>query len=156
MWWACSPGSRRGSPAPSFFEVNAACARPLLALDKVRFVGDPVALVVAATRAQAVDAAELVDVDYDPLPVVVDMEEALATRRAPAVRRAVGSNVARRVRDADDTDPLAGPTSWCALRMENQRIAIVPMEGNAMLVQPTDRRRSPPGSPRRCRTWRAT
>src|ERR1700690_972371 len=42
--------------------------RPVFASDKVRFVGDIVAAVVADTRAQAVDAAELVVVDYDPLP----------------------------------------------------------------------------------------
>ena len=41
--------------------------RPVLATDVVRFIGEPVAVVVAETRAQAVDAAELVDVDYDPL-----------------------------------------------------------------------------------------
>ena len=44
----------------------------------MRFVGDIVAAVVAETRAQAVDAAELVIVDYDPLPAVVDPEAALA------------------------------------------------------------------------------
>ena len=46
--------------------------RPALARDKVRFVGDIVAAVVAETRAQAVDAAEAVIVDYDPLPAVGD------------------------------------------------------------------------------------
>ena len=58
--------------------LNDACARPLLARDKVRFVGDMVAAVVATTRAAAVDAAELVDVDHDPLDAVVDPEAALA------------------------------------------------------------------------------
>ena len=52
--------------------------RPPLADGKVRFVGDIVAVVVAETQAQAVDAAETVIVDYDPLPVVVDPEAALA------------------------------------------------------------------------------
>src|SRR5262249_16887858 len=46
--------------------------RPPLAEGEVRFVGDPVALVVAETLATAHDAAELVVVDYDPLPAVVD------------------------------------------------------------------------------------
>src|SRR4029077_3045810 len=46
--------------------------RPPLAESEVRFVGDPVALVVAESRYLAEDAAELVDVDYDPLPAVVD------------------------------------------------------------------------------------
>src|SRR4051812_43869808 len=51
--------------------------RPMLATDRVRFIGEPVAVVVAETRAQAVDAAQYVDVDYDPLDVVVDMTKAL-------------------------------------------------------------------------------
>ena len=48
--------------------------RPPLARDRVRYVGDIVAVVVAETKAQAVDAAEAVIVDYDPLPAVVDPE----------------------------------------------------------------------------------
>jgi carbon-monoxide dehydrogenase large subunit len=50
---------------------------PLLATGRVRFAGEPVAVVAAATRAAAADAAELVSVDYDPLPVVVDPHAAL-------------------------------------------------------------------------------
>src|SRR3954471_2663517 len=49
-----------------------------LAKDKARFVGDAVAAVVAETRAQAKDAAELVQVDWEPLDAVVDVEAALA------------------------------------------------------------------------------
>ena len=47
-------------------------AQPLLAADVVRFVGEPVAVVLTEERYQGEDAAELVDVDYDPLPAVVD------------------------------------------------------------------------------------
>jgi aerobic carbon-monoxide dehydrogenase large subunit len=50
---------------------------PLLAGGRVRFAGEPVAVVAATTRAAATDAAELVSVDYDPLPVVVDPHAAL-------------------------------------------------------------------------------
>lgn len=50
--------------------------RPPLAPDEVRCVGDPVALVVATSRYIAEDAAELVDVEYDPLPALVDYREA--------------------------------------------------------------------------------
>ena len=49
-----------------------------LTKDKARHQGDPVAVVVAETRAIANDAAELVEVDYEPLPVVTDSEAALA------------------------------------------------------------------------------
>ncbi|MER3459999.1 MAG: carbon monoxide dehydrogenase, partial [candidate division GAL15 bacterium] len=52
---------------------------PALARDKVRHVGDAVAVVVAETRAQAYDAASLVEVDYEVLPAVVDMQQALGS-----------------------------------------------------------------------------
>src|SRR5262249_56620724 len=51
--------------------------RPLLVADKVRHVGERVAFVVAATAAQAREAAELVEVDYEPLPAVATAEDAL-------------------------------------------------------------------------------
>src|SRR5579884_2965401 len=57
--------------------VNPAMSRPWLADGVVRYVGDVVAAVVAETRAEAVDAAELVMIDYEPLPVLVDPEAAL-------------------------------------------------------------------------------
>ena len=52
--------------------------RPVLAFDTVHFAGEGVAVVAARTAAEARDAAELVEVDYDPLPPVLDMEAALA------------------------------------------------------------------------------
>src|SRR2546428_13839949 len=67
---------RDGSPA-------FATPRPALVRDRVRHVGDPVALVVAATAEQAVDAAELVAVDYEPLPAVAATPDA-ARPGAPA------------------------------------------------------------------------
>jgi carbon-monoxide dehydrogenase large subunit len=53
-------------------------SRPLLAADKARCVGDRIAFVVAETEAQARSAAELVEVDYEPLPAVTTIEEAVA------------------------------------------------------------------------------
>src|SRR3954470_11163059 len=50
---------------------------PPVAVEEVRYVGEPVAIVVARDRYAAADALEYIDVDYDPLPAVVDMEEAL-------------------------------------------------------------------------------
>src|ERR1700730_16462163 len=50
--------------------------QPVLTADKARFVGDRVAFVVAETLPQARDAAELIAVDYEPLPAVVDLEDA--------------------------------------------------------------------------------
>jgi 2-furoyl-CoA dehydrogenase large subunit len=62
-----------------------------LAVGKVRYAGEPVAAVVAETRELARDAAELVDVDYEPLPVIVDARRALA-EGAPVLHEEVGSN----------------------------------------------------------------
>ena len=61
-----------GSPAPK-------TDRPLLAPDRVRFVGEPVAMVVAETRAAALEAAEAIIVDYRALPVVTEPTAALTT-----------------------------------------------------------------------------
>src|SRR5512145_1683427 len=63
------------------------------ATDKVRFVGEPVAVVVARDRYLAEDAAEAVQVDYEPLPAVVDPEKALEPD-APILHEKVGSNLA--------------------------------------------------------------
>src|SRR4051794_35079688 len=123
---------------PSFGEINKLVGHGPLADGVVRYVGDPVALVVAETRAQAVDAAELVDVDYDPLDVVVDMEQALEAG-APLQFPEVGSNIAQSVRAVhppEAGDVLAGADVVVRARIENQRIATAPLEGNAMLVDP--------------------
>ena len=61
--------------------------RAALATDKVRFVGDPVACVVAETLAQAKDAAEAVEVDIEPLPAVTDAGRAARTGAPVALRR---------------------------------------------------------------------
>jgi aerobic carbon-monoxide dehydrogenase large subunit len=63
-----------------------------VAQDKARLVGDPVAVVVADTRAHAVDAAEAVDVDYEQLPAVSSIEEALA-EGAPVIHEEFGDNI---------------------------------------------------------------
>ncbi len=70
---------RRRNGAPAFV-----CPQPLLARERVRYVGDPVAFVVAETLNQAKDAGELIAIDYEPLPAVITAEAALAPG-APAV-----------------------------------------------------------------------
>src|SRR5690349_12738638 len=64
----------------------------VLATDRVRYIGDPVAVVVAETRNQAYDALEAIQVDYEPLPVVVDAEAALK-EGAPQLHDAVPHNL---------------------------------------------------------------
>ena len=81
-WSPCSPAPTRRPPTTSALGVAIpgmipdGLARPWLATDTVRFVGEPVAVIVTETRPQGEDAAELVIVDYDPLAVVVDPVEA--------------------------------------------------------------------------------
>jgi aerobic carbon-monoxide dehydrogenase large subunit len=123
---------------PPFAVVNDAVGHPPLADGVVRYVGDPVALVVALTKAQAVDAAELVDVEYDELPAVVDMEAALAPE-APLQFPELGSNIAQSVHaiHPDEAgDVLADADVVVRARIENQRIATAPLEGNAILADP--------------------
>ncbi len=123
-------------PLSGFADVNDKAGRAALAVDKVRYVGDPVALVVAETRAQAMDAAERVDVDYDDLPPVTDVEDALADD-APLQFEAIGSNIATQRAAKDTSDVLDDADHVTRVRMVNQRIATAPIEGNAILVRPT-------------------
>jgi aerobic carbon-monoxide dehydrogenase large subunit len=120
---------------PAFAQIHDDVPRGALAADKVRYVGDPVALVVAETRALAVDAAELVDVDYEELPAVSDPEAALA-EDAPLQFEELGTNVAARRHGKDRSDPFGGADHVTRVRMVNQRIATAPIEGNAIVVDP--------------------
>jgi carbon-monoxide dehydrogenase large subunit len=101
-----------------------------LATDKVRMVGDPVAIVVASSRAAAEDACELIEVDYEELPAVATMEQALDPSSAP-VWDDVGHNVAGREHFVHG-DPDAAFESAARVvseRFVQSRQAQVPMEG---------------------------
>ncbi|MFM8305126.1 MAG: xanthine dehydrogenase family protein molybdopterin-binding subunit, partial [Actinomycetota bacterium] len=120
-----------------FFPIHPAEARQPLADGKVAFVGDPVAVVIAESRTAAVDAAEAVVVDYDALPAVTDMEAALAPG-APVQIEAMGSNLAIGRREGEGDGVLADAEVVVRARIENQRVAAVPMEGGAVAVVPGD------------------
>jgi carbon-monoxide dehydrogenase large subunit len=117
--------------------VNAACARPPLATDKVRFVGDAVAVVVSTSRGAGLDASEQVVVEYDDLDAVVDPEAALLPD-APVQFESLGSNRAAGLRTGSDGDVLADAEVVVRARVENQRIAVMPMEASAIAVVPGD------------------
>jgi carbon-monoxide dehydrogenase large subunit len=114
---------------------NPASARTLLASDKVRYVGEPVAVVVAETLEQATDAAEMVFIDYEFLPALIDLEEALASETL--IYEAAGSNA------VFDTTALGLPENSatdeyfadCEVtvsgRFLNQRVAPCPLEVRA-------------------------
>lgn len=120
---------------PSFIPLNDACARPALATDRVRFVGEAVAVLVGESKAAVDDAIELVDVDYEELPPVADPEQAVRSG-APLQFPDLGTNVAAGYRDAAGEEVLDGADVVVRARIENQRVAVVPLEGNAIVVEP--------------------
>ena len=117
-------------PVPAAF--NPMVAHTLLASDKVRYVGEPVAAVVTETREQGVDAVEAVIVDIDPLEALIDVEAAMMS--STLIYEGAGSNV------VFDTTVLGIPENTgeaffagCevvvpALRFMNQRVAPCPLE----------------------------
>jgi aerobic carbon-monoxide dehydrogenase large subunit len=110
--------------------------KPPLAEGTVRFVGDPVALVVAETREQAVDAAGAVELDLEPIPHVIDAEKALE-EGAPLLFPNHGSNLAFANAFGADEDALDGAEVVVRGRFVNQRVAPVPLETHAALAAPS-------------------
>ena len=115
------------SPFQSMATVHADFARPPLATDRVRFVGEAIVAVLADTVTQARDAADMVVVDYEPLPAAVTPDEALA-EDAPVLFEAHHDNVALTNVDPVDADLFADADVIVRGRYVNQRIAVAPME----------------------------
>ena len=109
---------------------------PILAGDIVRYQGEPVAAVVATSPYLAEDAAALVDVDFDPLPVVVDAEAAIAAD-APLIHPEWGDNLfLRRSATFGDVDGAFASADVVLRRaFRNQRYTGVPMETRGCLAQ---------------------
>ena len=111
-------------------EPFAFAPQPLLAQGKVRHVGEPVALIIAETRAQALDAAERVIVHYTPLPAVTTVEAALADD-APEISDEVPGNICLDWRTGDAaaaTAAFEAAAHVVALSFANHRIVTNPME----------------------------
>ena len=147
-------------------------ARPLLAQGRVRFVGEPVAVVLAESPASALDAAELVVVDIDELPAVIDVE--LAAADEVLLYPDAGTNAVRPLDPPDSggflsaptelddpaapaaepgEDPCAGAHCVVELVCENDRISSVPIEPCAIVATPFDAIRGTPlaeGAPPDC------
>jgi carbon-monoxide dehydrogenase large subunit len=116
-------------PVPSAF--NPAATRTLLAMDKVRYVGEPLAIIVSETREQGEDASEAVIVDYDVLEAFVDVEQAMTS--STLLYDACGSNVvfdttALGMPDNTGEDFFAGCEVTVKGRYMNQRVAPCPLE----------------------------
>jgi len=110
--------------------------RPLLATDRVRYVGEPVAAVIAENRYIATDPLEAIRVDYDPLPAVADPEAALEPG-APQLHPEAPGNVAYRWSwsHGDVDGAFARAHAVVSLRLVNQRLAAVAMETRALLAE---------------------
>ncbi|WP_419839373.1 xanthine dehydrogenase family protein molybdopterin-binding subunit [Candidatus Poriferisodalis sp.] len=138
-------------------------ARPLLAQGRVRFVGEPVAVVLAESPASALDAAELVVVDIDELPAVIDVE--LAAADDVLLYPDAGTNVVHPLDPPDSggflsaptelddpaappaetgEDPCAGAHCVVELVCENGRISSVPIEPCAIVATPFEMMRGTP------------
>ncbi|HEU5375646.1 MAG TPA: molybdopterin cofactor-binding domain-containing protein [Ktedonobacteraceae bacterium] len=110
-------------------------AGDVLAKDRVRYIGDPVAAVVAETRYQAYDALDAIQVDYEPLPAIVDVEEAMK-EGAPQLHDAVPHNLNAHwtCGDKDATDQaIAQAEVVVNLPIYNQRTINNPIEPRSAL-----------------------
>jgi aerobic carbon-monoxide dehydrogenase large subunit len=125
-------GGAEGAPLP----LGGPWAEPLLAVDRVRFVGEPVAIVITDDRYEGEDAAELVSVDYEPLPAVAHVDDALADQTL--LFPGTDSNVAVTIGAAGDGTGFDGCDIVVERTIENQRLAPVPMEGRAVAASWAD------------------
>ncbi len=134
VWTATELGV---APHHGFVPVHDDFARPPLAFERVRFVGDAYAVVFAESAAQAEDAAESVWAEIDPLPAVIDAEAALA-EGAELIFPAHGSNQALVIYDKHPLDLEASSDVIVRGRYVNQRLAVAPMEPDCCAAAPAD------------------
>jgi aerobic carbon-monoxide dehydrogenase large subunit len=129
-------GLEAGVPCASNPFGNAAQPkRPILADDRVRMVGEPVALVIAESAAAARDAADRIVVDYDPLPVVIDAENAAKPGAAQLHEEATGNHCITIEHKTEGFDAVfdAAPVK-VSLTIDNQRLSPVPIEPRGVVA----------------------
>ena len=114
---------------PAMPMLNQSMRRTWLASDRVRYVGDPYAVVVATELTAAVDAAELVVADFEPLPAVIDPAEALSDETV--LFPEAGTNVAFQVPAGTGDDLFADCAVTVDLSFRNNRLAPCPLEPRA-------------------------
>ncbi|MCR6735886.1 MAG: xanthine dehydrogenase family protein molybdopterin-binding subunit [Afipia sp.] len=111
--------------------------RPVVAIDRVRFVGECVALVVAETQAMAHDAIGLIDVNYEILPAVVDEETAIKPG-APQLHDNVANNVTTlyKIGGGNYTKAASEADQLINLRIVNNRLIPTCLETRSILAEP--------------------
>jgi aerobic carbon-monoxide dehydrogenase large subunit len=113
--------------------------RGQLAEDKVRFYGDPVAIVIADDAYTARDAVDLIDIDYEPLPAAIDIEKAIQPG-APLLYESFGTNVAFGIHPpTEEIDAVFSKTQAdggiiIKARLVNQRVAPISMETRGVIA----------------------
>ena len=112
-----------------------AMVRPFLATDRVRFVGEPVAAVLTEQAYQGEDAAELVVVDYDPLPAVVDMRAAARDEVLLFPEAGTNTVVGFGLEKPFDEHLFDGCDVVVTAEIVNQRLAAAPLETRAAAAQ---------------------
>ncbi len=120
-------------PGDNVFVEASGFSRPHLAREEVRYVGEPIVVVVAEDVVTAVDAADRVWVDYQSLPVVADPEAALADSHL--VHSSAGTNVVERWETGPPVDPRQHDVT-VEIEVRNQRLAPTAIEPLAMLAEP--------------------
>jgi carbon-monoxide dehydrogenase large subunit len=109
--------------------LNQQMAQPWLAREVVRYVGEAVVAIVSETQAQGTDAAELVFIDYEPLPVLVDPEAALES--STILHPEAGTNASCDLLFGRDESLFDDCEVVVAQRVNNQRVAPCPLEVRA-------------------------
>lgn len=117
---------------PSLPGLDTAMTRTALARDRVRYVGEPVAIVLAETPAQAVDAAELVHAEVDPLPAVVGFDASKAEETL--VHPEAGTNRCWTMGRDPDPDLFDGCEVVVSLTFANPRLNGAPIEPRAAVA----------------------
>ena len=126
-------------PLPPFIDKGMGRRGPL-AEGKVRFYGDPVAIVIADDKYTARDAVDLIDIDYEPLPAAIDIEKAMLPD-APLLYEEYGTNVALPIHPPTDdidkvfADTVANGGLVVKARLANQRVAPSPMETRGVIAE---------------------
>ena len=133
-----------GTMVEQRFVPDASFARGALSRGVARYAGEPLAMVVAETLAAAHDAAEMVVVDYEPLPASMDAEAVFAREHGAGDGEAGAMLFPERGSDtmkfrAHQEVPAHGPDETVVtVRMENNRMAVAPLESQAIAVEPHD------------------
>jgi len=121
------------TPPPPMIQVHESMNRPPLASEKVRYVGEIVAAVAAESREASVDAAELVVVDYDPLPAVTDIREVV--KDEVLLFEPSGSNTCLRIPGAGDENLFDGCDVIITGSNESPRLLALPIEPRSTVAE---------------------